>query len=189
MTAMDDDNREPSISSEDVKANEADKYVESHDKPESRRKTPWVLLGTTVVTGLLAFMLGLGLGLGVIAFATPDQVRGKPSAEARPVPSYSMPIGTGGIPPNCQQQPWGFLGHKVRSICDGPIQPDGSWMRRRIVGIPGHYEYPSSSCSGGSYSSYCTFYPGGWVDEVDSDDETYPVTPDTVLPDEPGHLG
>jgi hypothetical protein len=96
----------------------------------------------------------------------------------------------GAVAPGCQQVPWGFLGlTKKRLICDGPIQPDGSWMRHRIIGVPGHYAYPSSSCSIDSYSSYCTYYPGGWVDEVDSDDETYPVTPDTVLPDEPGHVG
>jgi hypothetical protein len=92
------------------------------------------------------------------------------------------------IPPNCVSQPWGFLGLKTREICDGPIQPDGSWMRHRMIGIPGHYEYPSSSCSSGEYSSHCTFYPGGWVDDQVSDDETYPVRSETVLPDEPGHM-
>jgi hypothetical protein len=94
------------------------------------------------------------------------------------------------LPPNCESHPWGFLGlTKRRIICDGPIQPDGSWMRERVIGVPGHYEYPSSSCSIGSYYSHCTYYPGGWVDAQFDDDETYPVRPDTVLPDEPGHLG
>jgi hypothetical protein len=93
------------------------------------------------------------------------------------------------IPPNCESHPWGFLGlTKVRMICDGPIQPDGSWMRHRVIGVPAHYENPSSSCSGGQYYSNCTFYPGGWVAEQDSDNETYPVRPDTVLPDEPRHM-
>ena len=96
---MDDDYRGPSISSEDVKVSEADKHVESGDKPESRRKTRLLLLGTAVGTGLLAFMLGLGLGLGISALATPDQVRGKPSVETRQVPSYSLPIGTGAPAP------------------------------------------------------------------------------------------
>jgi hypothetical protein len=99
-------------------------------------------------------------------------------------PAHAIPI-----PSNCQQQPWGFLGSQTRQICDSTIGPNGSWMRRRVIGRPGHYSYPSSSCYSGSYSSNCTYYPGGWVDEVDTDDETYPATPDTVLPDEPGHLG
>lgn len=93
------------------------------------------------------------------------------------------------IPPNCQSVPWGFLGTQVRQICDGPIQPDGSWIRHRVEGYPAHYENPSSSCSGGAYYSNCTYYPGGYVADRYTDDETYPVTPETVLPDEPGHLG
>ena len=85
----------------------------------------------------------------------------------------------------------GFLGLSVqtRSICDGPILADGSWMRHRIIGIPAHYENPHSSCSHTTYSSNCTFYPGGYVAEYHSEDDWYPVRPDTVLPDEPGHLG
>jgi hypothetical protein len=62
-------------------------------------------------------------------------------------------------------------------------------MRHRVEGYPAHYQNPSSSCSGGAYYSNCTFDPGGPVAERDTDDEWYPVTPDTVLPDEPGHLG
>jgi hypothetical protein len=91
-------------------------------------------------------------------------------------------------PPNCNVAPWGILRLKTRIICDGPIQPDGSWMRHRIIGIPAHYENPSSSCSSGEYYSNCTYYPGGWVDDQISDNETYPVTAGTVLPDEPGHM-
>jgi class 3 adenylate cyclase len=45
-----------------------------------------------------------------------------------------------------------------------------------------------TNCYGGAYSSSCTYYPGGWIEEYDTDDEIYVVTPDTVLPDEPGHL-
>jgi hypothetical protein len=93
------------------------------------------------------------------------------------------------IPPGCQLVPWGFLGTQRRALCDGPIQPDGSWMRRRIEFYPAHYVPASSSCSGGSYSTYCTYYPGGYVDDQITDDETCPVRPETVLPDEPGDLG
>ena len=52
------------------------------------------------------------------------------------------------MPPNCTQQPWGFMGSQQRAICDGPIQADGSWMRRRVIGVPAHYEYPHTSCYG-----------------------------------------
>ena len=93
------------------------------------------------------------------------------------------------LPANCISQPWGFLGSQTRQICDGPILPDGSWLRHRVIGVPAHYANPSSSCSGGAYYSNCTYYPGGYVAEYDSDDETYSVRPETVLPDEPGHLG
>lgn len=104
-----------------------------------------------------------------------------PAAHADPIPGH----------PNCDKRFWGLSldGAQVRVICDGPIQADGSWMRHRVEAVPRHYVNPSSSCSTGSYSSYCTYYEGGWADEVDNDDETYPVRPDTVLPDEPGHLG
>jgi len=105
-------------------------------------------------------------------------------AVAGAAPANAVPI-----PANCQQQPWGFLGTQTRQICDGPILPNGSWMRTRVIGVPAHYANPSSSCYSGSYSSHCTYYPGGYVSEYDSDNETYSVTADTVLPDEPGHLG
>jgi hypothetical protein len=102
-----------------------------------------------------------------------------PTAGASPVPGQ----------PNCDRVPWGFLGYQVRAICDGPIQPDGSWERARVTAIPAHYSPATSSCSGGGYSTYCTYYPGGYVDTQILDNETYIVTPETVLPDEPGHLG
>jgi len=92
------------------------------------------------------------------------------------------------LPGNCVQQRWGFLGSQLRLICDDPIQADGSWMRHRVIGIPAHYRNASSSCWGSGYSSNCTFYEAGWVEEYDSDDEWYSVTAATVLPDEPGHI-
>jgi hypothetical protein len=108
---------------------------------------------------------------------------------AAEIGSVASPVHADSVAPNCNVTPWGILGIKKREICDGPVQPDGSWIRHRILGIPAHYENASSSCSGGSYSSYCTYYPGGWVGDQISDDETYPVRPETVLPDDPGHLG
>lgn len=93
------------------------------------------------------------------------------------------------LPANCQSQPWGFLGSQTRQLCDGPLRGDGSWWRHRVEGWPAHYANASSSCYGGSSYSSCTYYPGGFVPEQDTDDETYLVTPATVLPDEPGHIG
>lgn len=103
---------------------------------------------------------------------------------------FASPAHANPVPPNCEKHPWGFLGlTKVRFICDDPIQPDGSWMRTRIIGMPAHYQNASSSCSGSAYYSNCTYYPGGWVEAQIDDNETYSVRADTVLADEPGHLG
>jgi hypothetical protein len=109
---------------------------------------------------------------------------------AAAIGGFASPAHADPISPNCDKHPWGFLGlTKVRVIRDDPIRADASWMRTRIIGVPAHYQNASSSCSGGEYYSNCTFYPGGWVDAQISDNETYPVTPNNVLPDEPGHLG
>lgn len=86
--------------------------------------------------------------------------------------------------PGCQTALWGFLGSQRRAICDGPLRPDGSWLRARVIFTPAH-NIPVF-CSG-SYFISCS--GGGWVDTTITDQESYPVTPDTVLPDEPGHLG
>ena len=93
------------------------------------------------------------------------------------------------LAPNCQSQPWGFLGSQTRQICDSPIRPDGSWTRERIIGRAGYYQNAHSSCSYGTYSGGCTYYPAGWVDEYHSSEDVYIVFPYNVLPDEPGHLG
>ncbi|MBE5453531.1 hypothetical protein E3G52_000395 [Mycobacteroides abscessus] len=78
----------------------------------------------------------------------------------------------------CQSQPWGFMGSQTRIICDEPIRRDGTWMRTRAIVWPSRW-VPlrcNYSCWGGYWTE-----PGG-------SKETYPVTADTVLPDEPGHL-
>jgi hypothetical protein len=87
----------------------------------------------------------------------------------------------------CQTVLWGFLGSQRRTICDGPLRGDGSWMRERAIWTPAHTIPTTTSCSGSSYVT-CTSYGGGYVDTVITDDESYPVTDSTVLPDEPGHL-
>ncbi|AFN37765.1 hypothetical protein FGG44_gp77 [Mycobacterium phage MacnCheese] len=89
--------------------------------------------------------------------------------------------------PGCKVDLWGFLGSSRRMICDGPIRPDGSWLRSREFYVPAHQVPLRTSCYG-SYSISCTT-TGGYFQERTSDGiEVYPVTPDTVLGDEPGHL-
>ena len=79
----------------------------------------------------------------------------------------------------CQTVLWGFLGSQRRTICDGPIQADGSWMRVRAIWWP--ERWVPVSCS--RYSCW-----GGYWIEEGGNREVYPVRPETVLPDEPGHL-
>jgi hypothetical protein len=76
----------------------------------------------------------------------------------------------------------------TRTMCDGPILADGSWMRHRVIGIPEHYQNAHSSCSSSTYSSNCTYYEAGWVAEQVFEDDFYSVRPETVLPDEPGYI-
>ena len=87
---------------------------------------------------------------------------------------------------NCTTDPWGFLGSQRRTLCDGPIASDGSWSRERTIWAPAHYT--SRICSSLGSDLYSSCYGGYFVDERLISDETYPVRPDTVLPDEPGHL-
>lgn len=92
-------------------------------------------------------------------------------------------------PPNCEVHPWGIFGlTQKRIICDGPIQSDGSWVRRRIIGTPAYYQDATTNCYGGAYYTRCTTSPGGPVAATIQSDDTYPVRPETVLPDEPGHM-
>lgn len=89
---------------------------------------------------------------------------------------------------NCKTDPWGFLGSQRRTLCDGPIARDGSWTRERTIWAPAHVtSYSCYSTPGRSYSS--TNCSGGYfVPERLISNETYPVRPETVLRDEPGHL-
>lgn len=84
----------------------------------------------------------------------------------------------------CETIRWGFLGSQRRTVCDGPVQPDGSWVRAREVWTPGGYVPLSTYCS--RYS--CTSSGGYYREQSTQAFETYVVTPGTVLPDEPGHL-
>jgi hypothetical protein len=121
------------------------------------------------VTRLRALAMSIGIVAAALALAN------APPAQA--------------LPSNCQSQPWGFLGSQTRQICDYPMGANGVWMRERIIGRAAYIAKPSSHCSFSSYSSSCTYDPGGYVPEYQSANETYPVTVDTVLPDEPGYMG
>lgn len=90
----------------------------------------------------------------------------------------------------CKTDPFGPLGQWRRTLCDGPVAADGSWSRERTIWVPAHYSMPiCTSRSSSSYSSYNDCYGGYMVNERLISNETYPVRPDTVLPDEPGHQG
>lgn len=84
----------------------------------------------------------------------------------------------------CESIRWGFLGSQVRTICDGPQQPDGGWMRARVVWTPAHYV--PLRCYSSAYSGSCT--GDYYVDESVQAKETYLVFPYNVLQGEPGWL-
>jgi hypothetical protein len=90
---------------------------------------------------------------------------------------------------NCQTDPWGFLGSQRRTLCDGPISRDGSWSRERTIWVPAHNTPYTCQTYGSSNSRSTSCSGGNFVDQHEVSRETYPVRPDTVLPDEPGHLG
>jgi len=85
----------------------------------------------------------------------------------------------------CETVHWGFLGSDRRQICDGPKQADGSWQRTRTVYTPSHAV--PLSCSSSSWG-LLTCSGGNVVPETTRTQESYPVTAETVLPDEPGWL-
>ncbi|WXX09746.1 hypothetical protein [Mycobacterium phage MS619] len=87
----------------------------------------------------------------------------------------------------CAFDRWGFLGSQVRTICDGPKRPDGSWHRGRIIDIPAHVNPARTTCSG-TYSVTCTSYDKEYVDRREIEKVFYDVTDDTVPPGEPGWL-
>jgi hypothetical protein len=128
-----------------------------------------------------ALVLGLaGTAVGLAATGHAD--------EGAPSPDLAGAVHAG---PACKTEPFGFLGSQRRTLCDGPISSDGSWSRERTIWAPAHYSMPICTSTGGSrsYSSYGSCYGGYMVNERLISNETYPVRTDTVLPDEPGHLG
>lgn len=103
---------------------------------------------------------------------------------ASPVTAHAEPL-----PPNCVQQPWlygGLFGRwTTRTICDGPVNADGNWLRGREFYAP--ETWVPYRCSWGSYGGSC--WGGYWLPVFDTGAEMYTVTPTTILPDEPPHLG
>jgi hypothetical protein len=87
----------------------------------------------------------------------------------------------------CNTEPFGFLGSQRRTLCDGPVAKDGSWTRERTIWVPAH-RTPESCNYGSNYHSFSFCTGGYWVDQKLVSNETYPVRPETVLPDEPGHV-
>ncbi len=89
-------------------------------------------------------------------------------------------------PENCVEQFWRYgLRSATRIICDSPVTADGSWTRGRAFTAPGYVADGFSVC----YSeAFCTFTPAREVAALDVRDY-YRVTPETVLPDEPGYVG
>jgi hypothetical protein len=93
----------------------------------------------------------------------------------------------------CQVDLWGFLASQRRTICDGPLNPDGSWNRARIVWVPAHNVPFRTYCSGGVYYSSCSTSGGYFVPYSEVSSEVYPVNdtdgaPNNHLGDEPPHL-
>ena len=88
--------------------------------------------------------------------------------------------------PTCVEQFWMVgLRATTRTICDGPLNPDGTWMRTRAFTAPAFIADGYSVC----YSAvFCTFTAPREVAAY-KDSDTYPVTATTVLPDEPTYLG
>jgi hypothetical protein len=84
----------------------------------------------------------------------------------------------------CESIRWGFLGLQWRTICDGPRQADGSWLRARRVWTPAGYVPYRSYC--GTWS--CTSSGGYYREESTTAYEEYTVFDSNVLPDEPGWL-
>lgn len=100
-----------------------------------------------------------------------------------PAPSYADPQP---MPPNCEQAPIYGLAPYLRTICDQPIEADGSWMRGRLS----HYlQSTKSTCNGIAYQGGCPLWMQRDVVPERYTEDNYRVTPDTIPPGEPGHLG
>jgi hypothetical protein len=96
---------------------------------------------------------------------------------------WSAPA-AGGSNLGCETVDWGFLGSQQRTICDGPRQADGSWMRYRVIWTPAGYVPRSTYC--GSYS--CSSSGGYYRPQTLQAKENYIVFDENVVQGEPGWL-
>jgi hypothetical protein len=139
---------------------------------------------TARTTGLLRRVMVGGLLATAI---TATAVGLAATSHADPAPDLGGPSHAGAV---CKTEPLGFLGSQRRTLCDGPISADGSWSRERTIWAPAHQTPRSCSHSTDrSFSGSSTCYGGHFIQEKLISNETYPVRPETVLHDEPGHLG
>jgi hypothetical protein len=130
-------------------------------------------LRRTITGGLLATAIA-ATAVGLAATSHADQ-------------DFGAPAHAGAI---CKTESWGFLGSQRRTLCDGPISADGSWSRERTIWAPAHQTPRSCTYSTDrSYSGTSNCSGGYFIPERLISNETYPVRPETVLHDEPGHLG
>jgi hypothetical protein len=125
----------------------------------------------------------------VLAAATTSIALGVPAvghADPGPMPGPGM---------GCETIHWGPLGMQRRKICDGPQQADGTWQRTRTIYSPALYlgspclSSPNTSGDGDDtmVGSMVDCSPHAYPENTLSQ-ESYPVAPNTVLPDEPGWL-
>jgi hypothetical protein len=131
------------------------------------------------VAGALLAVAFASTGIGLAATAYAD--------DGAPAPGPDAPAAAPAPAANCKTDVWGPLGLWRRTLCDSPIAHDGSWSRTRTIWSPAHYT--SGTCYGGSddwRSAICD--SGRFVEQREISNDTYPVRPETVLPDEPGHL-
>ena len=108
-------------------------------------------------------------------------------AMGAPAVGHADPGPTAGPTMGCEVIHWGAFGNDRRKVCDGPLQPDGSWQRIRTVFTP-ERDTPVSCDSNPYHPENGSQCHGGYRPEALQSQEAYPVTPDTVLPDEPGWL-
>ena len=101
----------------------------------------------------------------------------------------SPPAGAGPIGKGCVEDfwMWGLRG-ATREICDGERQADGSWWRVRGFFDEAYWTRPRSVCSGGTWSSTCTYYEEELVPALEVIDPRYLVTDDTIPGGEPGWI-
>jgi hypothetical protein len=153
---------------------------QTHDATTCAVRTAGLEFLRRTVAGALLASAVTAIAAGLAATSHAD--------EGAPAPNLGGPAQAGAI---CETEPWGFLGSQRRTLCDGPISSDGSWSRERTIWAPGHYSAPICTSWSGSdrYSYYNNCSGGYFIPERLVSNETYPVRAETVLNDEPGHLG